>query len=159
MNPEHNNKRKEKVHMAFWLVVFVVIGIYISSTSFSLFRDKDISPGTNLALVSESNKEGNALRKYSYVNKDLIGSPKVSAKAFIVGDLKTGEIILAKNEESKFPIASTSKLMTALVTKELSTPTDVVKVSSRALATYGTNGGLRLGEKIKTLDLVYPMLL
>jgi len=96
---------------------------------------------------------------YFYVNKDTNGGPKVSAKAYLVGDLNTGEVILAKNQDQKFPIASISKLMTALVAKEIMIPGDTTQVSKTALATSGKNGGLKLGEKIKIADLIYPLLL
>src|SRR3989344_4035708 len=49
--------------------------------------------------------------KYFYLNKDAGEGPKVSAAAYLIGDLNTGEVILAKNQEEKFPIASVSKLM------------------------------------------------
>ncbi len=97
--------------------------------------------------------------KYLYVNKDITGEPKVSASSYLVGDLNTGEVILAKNQEEKLPIASVSKLMTALVAKEIAKEGDTAQVSKQALATEGANGGLRAGEKIKVTDLVYPLLL
>ena len=97
--------------------------------------------------------------QYFYVNKDTNGQPKVSAQSFLVGDLNTGEVILAKNQDKKFPIASVSKLMTALVAKEITNPNDIAQVSKTALATYGKNGELKLGEKIKIADLIYPLLL
>jgi D-alanyl-D-alanine carboxypeptidase len=97
--------------------------------------------------------------QYFYLNKDVGVQPKISAKAFLVGDLNTGEIILAQNQDQKFPIASTSKLMTALVTTEITKPEDIAQVTKKALAAHGTNGELRLGDKIKTSDLLYPLLL
>ena len=96
--------------------------------------------------------------QYFYVNKTS-GQPSVSAKAFLVGDLNTGEVILAKNQDQKFPIASVSKLMTALVASELQNPGDTAQVSRAALATEGKNGELHLGQKITILDLLYPLLL
>ena len=49
--------------------------------------------------------------------------------------------------------------MTALVTKEISKEDALAEVSKGALETPGKNGGLRIGEKIKILDLLYPLLL
>ncbi len=96
--------------------------------------------------------------QYLYVNKkseDL----KIGATAYLVGDLNTGEIILSKNKDERLPIASISKLMTALIANLLSNPDDIAQVSKKALNTKGTNGELKLGEKIKTSDLLYPLLL
>jgi len=76
-----------------------------------------------------------------------------------VGDLNTGEVILAKNQDEKFPIASVSKLMTALVAKEIASPLETTQITKRAIATYGKNGGFKAGEIIKVNDLIYPLLL
>jgi poly-gamma-glutamate synthesis protein (capsule biosynthesis protein) len=111
------------------------------------------------ALQLTKKEEEKPKLQYYYLNKDTNGGPKVSAKAFLVGDLNTGEVIISKNQEQQFPVASVSKLMTAYVAKEISTPDDVAQITREALATYGKNGGLRLGEKIKTTDLIYPLLL
>ncbi|MEI8174791.1 MAG: hypothetical protein WCG28_02465, partial [bacterium] len=84
--------------------------------------------------------------QYLYVNKkseDL----KIGATAYLVGDLNTGEIILSKNKDERLPIASISKLMTALIANLLSNPDDIAQVSKKALNTKGTNGELKLGEK------------
>lgn len=96
---------------------------------------------------------------YFYVNKDTSPELKVSAASYLVGDLNTGEVILSKNQDEKFPIASISKLMTALVAAEIASPDDTAQVSKTALATYGKNGELKLGQKIKISDLLYPLLL
>jgi poly-gamma-glutamate synthesis protein (capsule biosynthesis protein) len=113
------------------------------------------------ATISQSTAQGiePSKPKYFYFNTDANGQPKVSAKAFLVGDLNTGEVIISKNQEKKFPIASVSKLMTALVTKEINTPDALAEVSKSALRTLGKNGELVPGEKIKTGDLLYPLLL
>ena len=97
--------------------------------------------------------------QYFYTNKEATMGPRVSAKAFLVGDLDTGEVIVSKNQDKKLPLASVSKLMTAVVATEIAKPEDTASVSKGALATYGTNGALRLGEKIKISDLIYPLLL
>ena len=97
--------------------------------------------------------------KYYYFNKDFDLSLKVSAEAYLVGDLNTGEVILSKNSGKVYPIASVSKLMTALVATEIPNENDTASVSKSALSTYGTNGNFRTGEKIKTSELLYPLLL
>ncbi|MCX6757666.1 MAG: CapA family protein [Candidatus Nomurabacteria bacterium] len=94
-----------------------------------------------------------------YFMKDVNATPKVSAGAYVVGDLDTGEIILKKNENQKLPIASVSKLMTTLTASMLPDPTGVAIVSKNALNTYGKNGNLQLGEKIKMSDIFYPLLM
>lgn len=98
-------------------------------------------------------------QKYFYFNKTEDSNLKISSLSYIVGDLHTGEIILSKNADKVYPIASVSKLMTAVVADEISQKEDIAKVNAEALKTYGTNGGLYKGEQIKVKDLLYPLLL
>jgi poly-gamma-glutamate synthesis protein (capsule biosynthesis protein) len=145
-----------------WAMFSIIVGIFLAHAAFSFLGigiGKIKSQNIEASAIQPINPGETAKAQYFYINKDKNGGPKVSARAFLVGDLNTGEIILSKNENQKFPIASTSKLMTALVTEETSTPNEVALVSKNALSTSGTNGELRLGEKIKTLDLLYPLLL
>lgn len=97
--------------------------------------------------------------EFFYFTKANSKLPKIQATSFLVGDLDTGEIILEKNKDTIYPIASVSKLFTATVSLENQEPNKIAKVSQKALATYGENGGFYLGEKIKVSDLTYPLLL
>jgi len=85
--------------------------------------------------------------------------PKLSASAYLIGDVQNGKIILESHGTTTYPFASVTKLMTALVAKQVDNLHDTATVTKKVLATYGTEGGLRLGEKIVVGDLVYPMLL
>lgn len=107
---------------------------------------------------NEIQKLNSKKQDFFYFFKDDELKPKISAQSYIVGDLKTGEIILEKNMKEKRPIASVTKLMTAIVALELEKE-DTATISKRAVATYGGNGNLQAGEKIKIKDLVYPLLL
>lgn len=94
-----------------------------------------------------------------YFIKDPKKKLSISAGAYIVGDLETGQIILKKDETKQYSIASVSKLMTALLSKETYKSADLTTISMRAIATYGQNGGFKIGEKLKIEDLYYPLLL
>jgi D-alanyl-D-alanine carboxypeptidase/poly-gamma-glutamate capsule biosynthesis protein CapA/YwtB (metallophosphatase superfamily) len=174
MNPQIQTKLKT----LFFTLSAMSIGVFSFIFIHSILLDKNL----NLPLINnygiEVNPSGTDLDylnvaevatgvdsskpKYFYFNRasqESMKKLKISAESYIVGDLNTGEIILAKNAEKKLPIASVSKLMTALVTSEIKEDTDIAKVSKTALATYGENGNFKLGEKIKTGDLLYPLLL
>ena len=153
--------RKNK-RLMLWTTLPVLFGVLVSSFLFSFLKIGNALESTKSVLFAGSmapKETENEKPKYFYINKSEGAEPKVSAQAFLVGDLKTGEVILSKNQERKFPIASVSKLMTALVTSELAKAEDVVLVSKKVLATLGQNGELRIGEKIKATDLIYPLLL
>ncbi len=94
---------------------------------------------------------------YHLKDKDL--EPKVNALAYVIGDADTGEIIYSKNADVVSPIASVTKLMTALASLEDLPQEDITKVSNKAINTLGQSGGLMPNEKVKVSDLLYPLLL
>lgn len=156
--------KKQKLFFTFSILL---AGFLIPALFSYLVNIKEISilkknPNNfNTAIVNQSNtktEEKNEI-KYYYSNKDWDKKIKVSAKSYIVGDLKTGEIILGKDETEVYPIASVSKLMTAIIADEIAKDDETAKVSKRALNTPGENGNFKLGEKIKISDLYYPLLL
>lgn len=97
--------------------------------------------------------------KGTYHLIDPESTPKVGALAYVVGDADTGEIIISKNADTVSPIASVTKLMTALTSLEDLDQSAIAKVSTRAIGTLGESGQLRTGEKLKVSDLLYPLLL
>src|SRR3989344_891829 len=155
------NSLAGKIKSGLIAISFMGIGIFFTYLALSSFTYGEINEikNSNEVAIANSVIFLKDTPKYFYVNKDLSGEPKVGALAYLVGDLNTGEVILAKNQEEKLPIASVSKLMTALVAKEIGSVDETAQVSKQALATEGVNGGFRAGEKIKIPDLIYPLLL
>ncbi len=149
-----------KTKLILGIILCISFGIISVYSFFIFFKKGDVLPMGNMASVVQYNAEDGATidRKYFYINKTS-APPKISALSYIVGDLNTGEVILSKKPDEKLPIASMSKLMTALVAKEISNTNDIAQVSKKALTTQGTNGNLKVGEKIKTTELIYPLLL
>lgn len=96
------------------------------------------------------------LNQYRLANETSF--PKLSSRSFLAADLQTGEIILEQNEGLIAPIASVSKLMTAVIAEEHMDMQKIAIVSRDSYNTYGTQGELLLGEKIKVYDLMYPLL-
>jgi D-alanyl-D-alanine carboxypeptidase len=86
-------------------------------------------------------------------------TPPVIALSYLVADLKTGTVLLSKNTNLQIPIASVTKLMTAVVSDETLGLDTQTTVTSGAINTYGTQGELKTGEKYSVLNLFYPLLL
>lgn len=85
--------------------------------------------------------------------------PRLSSRSYLVADLQTGEIIFEQNENLVAPIASVTKLMTAVIAEENMDLQKIAIVSRDSYNTYGAQGKLLLGEKIKVYDLMYPLLM
>ncbi len=94
----------------------------------------------------------------TYISKGGKRKPLVSAESYIVADIDTGEVLLEKNPDKAVPIASVTKMMTALVSLEIHNLYDTTTVSKTAISTYGTSK-LSVGEKITIGDLLYALLL
>ncbi|MDQ5954573.1 MAG: cap protein [Patescibacteria group bacterium] len=158
-----NWRLKSKIKFLFFLFTPIVFGIFLTSLVFGNNDFKKVPQADNIQNILIENTEPTIKEpekpKYYYFRKDKDQKIKISAEAYVVGDLSTGEIILAKNQDTHFPIASVSKLMTALVADKNRVDEDIAKVSRTALNTYGENGGFYLGEKIKVTDLFYPLLM
>ncbi|OGI56937.1 hypothetical protein A2640_02870 [Candidatus Nomurabacteria bacterium RIFCSPHIGHO2_01_FULL_36_23] len=149
----------QKVKLGFWIMPPVVIGIFLASFISPLLSVNLKNTNTNVATILDASAKEETQPTYFYFTKNSTIEPKISANAYLVGDLNTGEVILSKNQNQKLPIASISKLMTALVSTEIIDQNNTAQVSKKALNTEGRNGGLKIGEKIKTMDLIYPLLL
>jgi D-alanyl-D-alanine carboxypeptidase (penicillin-binding protein 5/6) len=61
----------------------------------------------------------------------------IQAKAAYVKDLNTGKVLYAKNENEKLPLASLTKIMTALVAKKNADSNQLIKINDTDLATEG----------------------
>lgn len=92
--------------------------------------------------------------------KDPINiAPVINAKAAIAVDLKNGYVLYEKNIHNNLPIASLTKLMTAIIVLEENNPSDVVKVSKNASRTDGSKIWLAPDEKITVENLLYAALI
>jgi D-alanyl-D-alanine carboxypeptidase (penicillin-binding protein 5/6) len=90
--------------------------------------------------------------------------PAIAARSALLADLTTGNSMDAKSPDLRVPIASLTKVMTALITLDRTDPDDVVTVDPRAVFEKGDYGasstlGLRAGERISVENLLYAMLL
>lgn len=115
--------------------------------------------GTKSIVLGATQNTISFNEKGSYSTKFGAKFPKITAKAYIVADLESGDVIASYGERLPLPVASLSKMMTALVSLETINQYQETKVSRTAFNTYGAQGNLTIGEKVKTSDLLYPLLL
>lgn len=85
--------------------------------------------------------------------------PSVSAKAACVIEADSGRILYAKNEQERRPIASTTKIMTALLTLEAAAKNDrEVEITDEMVRVEGSSMGLLPGDRITLKGLAEGML-
>ena len=88
-----------------------------------------------------------------------ITKPEVRAMGAVLMDAKTGRILWGKNEELPLAMASTTKIMTAVLTLENKDLNTMVTVSKRASAAPKVKMYLKAGEEIKLEYLLYALML
>lgn len=94
-----------------------------------------------------------------YIYADIKKIPVVDAFSAITLDSRSERILYEKNIHKRCAIASTTKIMTAIVAIENGNLEDIVTVSKRAASIWGSTIELRCSEKIKLHDLLYGLLL
>ncbi len=85
--------------------------------------------------------------------------PKISSPAAVAIDTINGRILYSKNAYSRRQMASTTKMMTAILAIEKGDLNDIVTVSKRAAYVGGSQAHLKVGEKIKLEYLLYALML
>lgn len=83
----------------------------------------------------------------------------LNSRSCVVMDRLSKHILYGKNEKNKVKMASTTKIMTAIVVLENSSLDKTVEVSKKAAGTGGSRLGLKVGDKITIRDLLYGLLL
>jgi len=83
----------------------------------------------------------------------------LTAKSVLSYDLTTDTMLYAQNIETKRPIASLTKIMTAIVALENLDLDKTVTVTKSAAEIGEGSMGLSIGEKLRTEDLLYGLIL
>ena len=82
-----------------------------------------------------------------------------SASSAILVDVDSGRVLYEQNADAKMRIASTTKILTALVAIREGDLSDVVTVSREAAYTEGSSMYLKVGEQLTLETLLYGLLL
>lgn len=85
--------------------------------------------------------------------------PSVSSLSAVLYEPTSGRVLYAKDADTRRPMASTTKLMTALLAAEALPSDRVIAVSEAAVAVEGSSMGLRAGDRLTVRDLMAGLLL
>lgn len=98
-----------------------------------------------------------ALKSDAEIIKDL----NINSKAVFLHDIDRGKTILSQNADQKLPVASLTKIMTALVVLEKRQPNDVVTISRDMVSNLGDYVaiGLQVGQRVTVEELLYATML
>lgn len=145
----------------FFAVVFLSVVAFLV---FTLTYQKDngiSSPIPKIFGITSKQEVANGwFPKISSVSADKnLGDLNLSAKSALVVNYDSGEVVYAKNAKERLPVASTVKIMTALVALENKGVDDAFTVSSKAAHIGEDSMGLSEGERITLKELLYGLML
>ncbi len=106
--------------------------------------------------VARIESERVANRAVEEADFDSAGNPLLRSAAFYVQDVRTGQVLLEKNSSSVVPIASITKLMTAMVVLDAHLPlNEVLEVSEDDVDRLkGTSSRLAVGTRMSREELM-----
>lgn len=129
-----------------WLLIMLPLTFSLANTSFC--DDMiDEEPIKESIFTDNSSSKENSI------------APRADSYAAIVMDTVTGRVLYEKNAYVERPMASTTKIMTAILALEKGNLDDVVTASGRAAAVGGSVINLGKGEKIRLGQLLYGLML
>lgn len=86
-------------------------------------------------------------------------APSISARSAVVVSAADGRVLYEKNSHERLPIASTTKIMTALLTLEAAARGDrTVLITPEMVRVEGSSMGLKAGDKLTLTSLAEGML-
>lgn len=139
------------------LLLLIPITLFFVFLSLHLFNERLTNEITKNQLdVFPSETE---IHPYPFVRVTSGSMPllDLSAKSAIITDRDSQVILFAKNPDLRFSMASTTKIMTALVALEYFKANSILTIQNTRVE--GTTLGLTLGEQFYFEDLLYAMLL
>ena len=128
----------------FMFFIFISMFVYVS------FADD---------IDNETIDVSTELNSFTDTSTETIKEPDVNSRACVVIDRKTNSVLFGKNENTKKKMASTTKIMTATIIIEKCNLSDTIEISKKAAGTGGSRLGLKTGDKITVLDLLYGLML
>jgi D-alanyl-D-alanine carboxypeptidase len=83
----------------------------------------------------------------------------VTATEYVVKNNTTGEVVLSHNADTSVPIASLTKLVTAVVARRLIDSRERITITDEIISTFGNTAAFTKGETFVADDLLYPLLM
>lgn len=132
-------------------VVFVIIIIWLTVNIANISYAEEEEEDEFYVWADEATEEGKTVE-----------TPEVLSRSAVVFDRKSKTVIWGKNEMQEVPMASTTKIMTAIILCENITPEkmkETVEVCQEAALTNGSSMGIKTGDKVTYHDLLYGLML
>lgn len=131
----------------------VLLFVLLSTSMLNVYAFDEKEAELELQYFNEVHEE------VKQASSDPSKVPETYSRAIVVLDRASKAIIYGKNENDVRAMASTTKIMTALVLIENADLSKTIEVSQNAASTDGSRLGLKTGDKITLNDLLYGLML
>ena len=145
-----NNIMKKKIKQ---ILILVLTLLTVLSSTIVIF----VSEKQNYVILQTSKQ--NVANSEDNENSNKINNPELNARIALIYDRASGRIIYEKNGNKQTPMASTTKILTAIVTLENADLKETVTIESKAAGIGGSRLGLKKNDKITVNDLLYGLML
>ncbi len=116
-----------------------------------------ISAMKRTVLYSASQEED--LINAASVDQTARSVKEITAVSYLVKNLTDGTIIDEKNSNKLVPVASLTKLVTAVVASRLIDGDKLIVIDGNVIKTYGNTAGFKSGETFRASELYFPLLM
>ena len=146
------------------ILQLILVIIFTNSNVFAddIDEDDENNNDNSVILSEEIESTNQAISNSKLVNKtiDKINVPTLNSRKVIVYDRLSGKKVYGKNENKETAMASTTKIMTAIIVIEnCKNFNDIVVIPAKAANIGGSRLKLNVNDKVTVNDLLYGMLL
>lgn len=141
------------------VAIFSILGVSFYNLSFSKATIRPDMDSIINPLIQATKSSYDVKEKFTVINSAYAKDLDIDPNAYVVVDFDSGEAIAEKNMEKALPIASVTKIMTAVVALDLAKPNDLITISANAASQVPTKIGVVPGEKMSLTELLDAMLL
>ncbi|MFP4022475.1 MAG: D-alanyl-D-alanine carboxypeptidase family protein [Candidatus Paceibacterota bacterium] len=168
---------KHKIFITVIITLFIIPVLSLESTTSDTSQDKDLIEEAEKLReeATEKDQETEDLarireltEKIKYLNWRDQGieetEDNISAESFLIVNLSRSEgekpfVLLKKDADKKHPIASITKLMSAVIAEENLDKNKTITLNPKMLSTYGYSPSLFPGAKVTAKDLMKASLI
>lgn len=139
-------------------IIFNLIGLNGLADKFDRAVIRNEYDPVNAAIAADVGSSLPDILRYPQVNANTI-KPAIYARNYILVDADSGKILLQQAARDEVPIASTTKIMTAIVALENYKLDDIITISPGAAYEIGATANFRVGERLTVLNVLKALLI
>ena len=146
-------------------IITIIIIVLFAVNFFLVFKNHLDEVPLLLLSGDEANKDEEAYilpisgPNYIPILDSSVSKPVINAKSAIVYDTHSSRFLYEKEGNTKLPVASLTKIMSAVIILENLDPNDIVTISEKSIKVDGEKQDLYLGEKMSIKNLLKLMLI